>query len=241
MAPGKLVWRISFASKHVFIISNKDGSCEAYPRTLLGEGGVPGAISEIAPCSRRHTQRWLCIVIDMLVLLTHIPSTGRKLPRSKRTGLRGRAWKHSLMAFRVDWRAMELLLRGILLHVNWTQTLNPWVLGAQTSPGCLFLVDLAGREWPDPGFAEALTLAIREVPHQFWQVMEGPAKHACVVFIAPGVIPVVSLWCPLKPGQQSQKRKRKEKTKANRKTTTTTTQSKPNQIKPNHTIVFFSP
>lgn len=198
MAPGKLIWRISFAPKHVCIISNKDRSCEAYPRSLLGEGGVAGAISEIAPCSRRHTQRWLCVVTDMLVLLTYIHSPGRKLLRSKGTGLRGIAWKHSLMAFRADWRAMELLLRGILLHVNWTQTLNPRVLGAQASPGCLFLVDLAGREWPDPGFA--LTLALREVPHQFWQVMEGPAKHVCVVFIAPGVIPVVSLWCPLKPG-----------------------------------------
>lgn len=88
---------------------------------------------------------------------------------------------------------MELLLRGILLHVNRTQTLNPRVLGAQASPGYLFLVDLAGREWPGPGFAEALTLALRKVPHQFGQVMEGPAKHVCVVFVAPGVIPVVSL------------------------------------------------
>lgn len=240
MAPGKLVWRISFAPKHVCIISNKDRSCEAYPRSLLGEGGVAGAISEIAPCSRRHTQGWLCVVTDRLVLLTYIPSPGRKLPHSKGTGLRGLAWKHSLMAFRADWRKGNgIAVKGHPPACELNADFKP------TSVRCsgLSWVPLSGgssrkrmaRSWlcshtctqrsatpvltSDGGTCKARVCCV----HCTW-------SHPSSKFMMP-----TEAWAFI--GQQSQKRKGKRKPKQ----TENHYHHNPIQTKPNQTIVFSSP
>lgn len=86
------------------------------------------------------------------------------------------------MALRVDWRTWGLLLKASLLHVmpTWSPRSS-----APASSLCIFMIDLAGREWPEPWVCRnSFILPARDLSHWPWQGIGRAGKQLWVDFIA---------------------------------------------------------